>query len=136
MITYKISTSVIELGDLRFCDWVSRDFFIENTGKVTFEYKILLDLVKRKGYVDCNPQFGRIIGGEKQKISVKICPVMPNEFKEIIQVQIGYFEPESITISAKGYYPAILVNLDRTEIPEYKAKYDEEFEKKKNEREA
>lgn len=65
LITYKISTSAIELGEIRFCDWVSRDFYIENTGKVTFEYKILLDGVKRKGYVECNPIQGRIVGGER-----------------------------------------------------------------------
>ncbi len=41
------------------------DFYIENTGKVTFEYKILFVAVKRKNYIECNPCYGRICGGEK-----------------------------------------------------------------------
>lgn len=110
--------------------------YIENTGKVTFEYKVLLDSVKRKGYVDASPLTGRILGGEKQKITVKLCPVMPNEFKELIQIQVGYFEPDNITLTGRGFYPAILVNLDKIDPPEYKAKFDDEFEKKKHEREA
>ena len=65
---------------------MAKDIYVENTGKVTFEYNTLLDMVKRKGYVECFPQSGRIAGGEKQKITIKICPIMPAEFKEIIQI--------------------------------------------------
>lgn len=55
----------MELGDVRFCDWVSREFTIENTGKVTFEFKVSLQNVKKKGYVDVQPMIGRILGGDK-----------------------------------------------------------------------
>jgi hydrocephalus-inducing protein len=44
-----------------------------------------------------------------------MCPVCPNEFKEIVNVQVGYFEPEPITITGKGYYPAILLDVPRGE---------------------
>jgi len=43
---------------------------------------------------------------------------MPAEFKEVIQVQVGYFEPDSITITGKGFYPSMIVALDRVESPE------------------
>lgn len=56
---------MIDFGDVRFCEWVSREFFIENTGKVTFEYRVSLAMVKKKGYVDCTPLSGRISGGDK-----------------------------------------------------------------------
>ena len=58
LITYRLSTNHIELGDIRFCDWLAREFIIENTGKVTFEYKILYIAVKRKGYIECTPSYG------------------------------------------------------------------------------
>lgn len=135
LITYKLSTLNIDLGEIRFCDWVARDFYLENTGKVTFEYKVLLHTVKRKGFVDCIPLSGRIAGGEKHKITLKLCPIMPNEFKEIIQVQVGYFEPDQITVSGKGFYPSIIAPIDRLDPPAYKHKFEEEFEKKKNDRE-
>lgn len=42
LISYRMSTNMIELGDVRFCEWVSREFMIDNTGKVTFEFKVSL----------------------------------------------------------------------------------------------
>ena len=67
LITYKVTTKeandhVIELTDTRFCDWVQREFWIENTGKVTFEYKVNFAYIKRKGYLECSPSMGRILG--------------------------------------------------------------------------
>ena len=34
LISYKISTNLLELGEVRFCDWMQKEFYIENTGKV------------------------------------------------------------------------------------------------------
>jgi hydrocephalus-inducing protein len=65
LITYRLSTNHLELGEVRFCDWITKEFIIENTGKVTFEYRILHHQVKRKGYTECSPSIGRIAGGEK-----------------------------------------------------------------------
>jgi hydrocephalus-inducing protein len=42
LISYRMSTNLIELGDVRFCEWVSKEFAIDNTGKVTFEFKVSL----------------------------------------------------------------------------------------------
>lgn len=105
LINYKLNTDLIELADQRFCDFITRDIYIENTGKVTFEFKVILTQVKKKGFVDAFPLSGRIAGGEKQKITVKVCAVMPSEFKEQILVQVGYFEPQVVTITGKGIYP-------------------------------
>lgn len=69
------------------------------------------------------------------KVTLKVCPVMPNDFKELVQIQVGYFEPDTITLTGKGFYPAIHVALDKLNTPEYKVKFDEEFEKKRNDRE-
>lgn len=65
LVSYRISTNMIELGDVRFCDWVSREFFIDNTGKVTFEFKVSLHNVKKKQFVEVSPMTGRVGGGEK-----------------------------------------------------------------------
>jgi hypothetical protein len=40
-----------------------------------------LTSIKRKGYLDVSPLFGKIVGGQKQKLTVKICPLMPDAFK-------------------------------------------------------
>jgi hypothetical protein len=33
--------------------------------------------VKRKDFLEITPMSGKIGGGQKQKISIKICPTMP-----------------------------------------------------------
>jgi len=53
---------------------------------------------------------GRILGSEKQKLVVRISPVLPSEFKEIILLQIGYFEPVPITVFGRGVYPSLVIN--------------------------
>lgn len=50
-----MSTNLIELGDVRFCEWVSKEFAIDNTGKVTFEFKVSLQNVKKRGFVEVHP---------------------------------------------------------------------------------
>ena len=77
MISYRLSTNQIDLGESRYCEYFNREFYVENTGKVTFEYKVLLHAVKKKGFIECAPSIGRILGGEKIKIVIRVCPVMP-----------------------------------------------------------
>ena len=66
LISYKISgekqnnSYMIDFGQIRFSETVYKDFYIENTGKVAFGYKISLDKLVRKGLIDVNPQMGRI----------------------------------------------------------------------------
>lgn len=62
---------------LKFCDWSSKDIYLENTGKVTYEFKISVVDVKRKAFLDISPMSGKISGGQKQKITIKVCPTMP-----------------------------------------------------------
>ena len=43
--------------------------------------------------------------------------MFPAEFKEIILVSIGYFEPDPITIFGRGVYPSLVINMPRFENP-------------------
>ena len=65
LISYKISTNLLELGEVRFCDWMQKEFFIENTGKVQFNYSISLNKIIRKGLVEVIPRNGKINGNKK-----------------------------------------------------------------------
>lgn len=82
MISGKISDKELDFGVLKFCDWSSKDLYIENTGKVTFEFKVSVADVKRKAFLEISPMNGKIAGGQKQKITVRICPTMPEIFTE------------------------------------------------------
>lgn len=79
--------------------------------------------------MDVNPIQGRIVGGEKQRFTLKICPGMPEEIVEVFAVEIGYFEPKTIKVVGKGIYPAIVSNLVRVETDVYSNKFEQEKQK-------
>ena len=62
LISYKLNTHSLDLGDVRFCDWVQKEFYIENTGKVQFNFSVSLQKILRKGLVEVIPKSGRING--------------------------------------------------------------------------
>jgi hypothetical protein len=47
---------------------------------VTFEFKVSISDIKKKDFIEITPMFGKITGGQKQKIVIKICPTMPEYF--------------------------------------------------------
>lgn len=65
LISYKLNTHALDLGDVRFCDWVQKEFVIENTGKVQFNFSVSLQKILRKGLIEVIPKSGRINGQEK-----------------------------------------------------------------------
>ena len=113
LITGKISDKEIDFGVLKFCEWSSKDIYIENTGKVTFEYKVSVENVKRKSFLDISPMNGKIAGGQKQRISIKVCPTMPEVFLETFEIQMGYYDPEVIKVSGSGVYPSLVCQFPR-----------------------
>ena len=64
-----MSSNVLDYGNsIAFNDWETREFTIENTGKVGYDFSINIDSLYRKGLLDVTPLTGRINGYEKQKI--------------------------------------------------------------------
>jgi len=61
--------------------------------------------VKRNAFLEVIPQQGKISGGQKQKITIKLCPTMPETFEELFDIQMGYYDPETIRVRGKGVYP-------------------------------
>ena len=72
----------MEVGEVKYNDYVQKELYLENTGKVTFEFKVILSSIIRKGLVEVSPLEGKIIGLEKQKIIVKLCPGFPDIIQE------------------------------------------------------
>jgi hydrocephalus-inducing protein len=62
---------------------------------------------------------GKISGGQKIKITIKVCPTMPEAFEECFDIQMGYYDPETITIKGKGVYPELLCQFPRIENGEF-----------------
>lgn len=119
MIGGKVSEKELDFGEQRFCEWNSKDIYIENTGKVTFEFKVDVERVKRKAFLEIIPMQGKISGGQKHKITIKVCPAMPEIFEETFDIQMGYYDPETIIVKGKGVYPELLCQFPRIENADY-----------------
>jgi len=44
---------------------------------------------------------------------------MPEAFEECFDIQMGYYDPETITIKGKGVYPELLCQFPRIENGEF-----------------
>ena len=64
-----------------------------------------MESVKRKPFLEIIPMQGKISGGQTHKITVRTCPTMPELFEETFDIQMGYYDPETITVKGKGVYP-------------------------------
>ena len=45
---------------------------------------------------------GKISGGQKHKVTIRVCPTMPHDFEELFDIQMGYYDPETIKIKAQS----------------------------------
>jgi hydrocephalus-inducing protein len=115
-VSYGLSTDKINFGEVAYNESTTKDFFIENFGKVPFEFNINLGTVSRPGIVECTPINGKVIAGEKFKITCKFYPGIPDNIHEIFLVECGHFPAIRFTLDAVGIYPGALISLPRTEL--------------------
>ena len=115
LMTYKLSPNLLDFGNLPFNDWDTRDILIENTGKVAYEFNTNITTLMRKGLIEIYPMSGKINGGDKQKLVIRLCPGIPDLIDEQFAIEIAHFEPEIIRIKGNGIYPAAVLQLPRLE---------------------
>jgi hydrocephalus-inducing protein len=90
-VSYKLSTTELDYGEIPYNESSSKEFFIENIGKVPFQYNINLTTVSRPGIVDCHPMTGKVAAGEKYKVIVKFFPGIPSNIDEMFLVECAHF---------------------------------------------
>ena len=112
-VSYKLSTNSIDYGEVAYNDSAVKDFFIENVGKVPFEFSINLSPLSRPGVIECSHMSGKVLAQEKFKISVRFFPGVPDNINEMFLVECGHFKPEKFSVSAVGIYPGILLSFPR-----------------------
>ena len=104
---------------MNFNDWEAREIILENTGKVTFEFKVNLSSVVRENLVEVIPLSGSVKGFEKQRIIVRMCPGLPDIIDEHFFIEVAHFEPERINLRASAIYPTLGFSLPRKENPNF-----------------
>lgn len=114
-VSFKLSCNEIDFGEIAYNESTTKDFQIENVGKVPFEFNINLQTISRPGIVECNPTTGKVVAGEKFKINVRFFPGIPDNIHEMFLVECGHFPAERFTVKAVGIYPAALLSLPRAD---------------------
>ena len=115
LMTYKFSTNLIDFGNIPFNVWEIKEIIIENTGKVSYEFNVNISSIMRRGLIEIHPMTGNINGNDKQKLLVRLCPGIPDLIDEHFTIEIAHFEPEMIKIKGNGIYPAVMLQLKRSE---------------------
>ena len=123
-VNFKLSTNSLDYGEVPYTEVVPKDFYIENVGRVPFEFNINLGPLSRQGVIECSTMTGKVLAHERFKITVKFYPGIPDNIKEMFLVECGHFPAEKFTVKAVGIYPACLLSFPRSEETLFGNKFD------------
>ena len=124
-VSYKLSTNEIDFGEIPYNEHASKDFYIENIGKVPFEFNVNLSTVSRAGLVEAHPMTGKVVSGEKFRVVIKFFPGIPDNIDEMFLVECAHFPAERFKVRAVGTYPGCLLSFPRLEDEDFTGRFDE-----------
>lgn len=120
-VDFKLSTHELDYGEIPYNESSSKEFYIENIGKVPYEFSINLSTVSRPGIIECSHMSGKVIAGERFKVVVKFFPGVPDNIDEMLLVECGHFPAARFKVKAVGTYPGCLLSLPRATEEAYRA---------------
>jgi len=123
-VKHNVHPKELDYGEVQYDLIATKEFTIENPGKVPFEFNINLSTVSRQGLIECLPMSGKVAAGEKAKILVKFFPGVPDNIHEVFLVECGHFVPERFTVKAIGTYPGCLLSFPRADNDEFMTRFD------------
>lgn len=115
LVTYRLSTKELDFGEVPYNESSTKEFIIENVGKVPFEFNINLSTVSRPGLLECSTMQGKVLAGEKFKITVRFFAGIPDNIREMFLVECSHFPAERVTVKAVGIYPGCLLSFPRAD---------------------
>ncbi|KAF5907636.1 hydrocephalus-inducing protein, partial [Clarias magur] len=119
LITYTLYTTEINFGPQLFDHVAEAEVILRNTGKVSFDFSFLLkdqhlspnDALPGQPLVI--PSVGHVRANEEMRASVYYVPGTPEVFEKMFQLQVAFFEPESITMKGEGTFSRVCLDLPR-----------------------
>jgi hydrocephalus-inducing protein len=60
-VAFRLSTNNLDFGEVAYNESQPRDFYIENVGKVPFEFNINLSTLSRQGVIECSHMTGKVL---------------------------------------------------------------------------
>lgn len=124
-VSYKLSTQELDYGEIPYNEGSSKEFFIENIGKVPFQFNINLATVSRPGIVEAHPMTGKVAAGERYKVIVKFFPGIPSNIDEMFLVECAHFPAQRFKVRAIGIYPACLLSFPRADDEDFHKRFEE-----------
>ena len=118
-VDFKLSTHELDYGEIPYNESSSKEFFIENIGKVPFEFSINLSTVSRPGIIECSQMSGKVVAGERFRVIIKFFPGVPDNIDEMLLVECGHFPAVRFKVKAVGIYPGCLLSFPRAGDEEY-----------------
>ena len=109
----------LDIGETFLDSKVTKEFELQNTSKVIFEYTVRLDpqtgnrSTFMKDFIKIYPSKGELAGGEKIKIKINVIPGFPCDIIERLILQVAHFEPERILIKGSGIFPSLRIDAER-----------------------
>lgn len=118
LVEYRLDATEVDFGQQMYDQVASATITIMNLGTVGFEFQALnMDPANSQkplpGVPAMCPHKGYIKALEKQEITIKFLPGIPDTFKKSFQIQVAHFEPETITVFCDGIFPRISLDLPR-----------------------
>ena len=124
-VNFKLSTHELDYGEIPYNESSAKEFFIENFGKVPFEFNINLSTVSRPGLIECHPMMGKVLAESKTKVIVKFFPGIPDNISEMFLVECAHFPAERFKVKAIGTYPGCLLSFPRVDDEDFQRRYEE-----------
>ncbi|XP_062403912.1 hydrocephalus-inducing protein homolog [Sardina pilchardus] len=119
LVTYTLDTTDINLGPQLFDRVAEAEIVLRNTGRVGFDFSTLPQDQAgnpdnpRPGQPLVIPSSGHIEANTEQRISVYYLPGVPEVFHKTFQLQVAFFELETISLCGEGIFPRVCLDLPR-----------------------
>ncbi|KAF0682818.1 Aste57867_25117 [Aphanomyces stellatus] len=116
-VSYRLDRPYIDFGPVVYNKSEDREFCILNLGKVAFSFSISLEKLTRQGICDVSPTSGRIFANDKQRISVRFRPGIPECLVEALWLEVAHFQPVEFKMYCHGIFASLSANLPRGSHP-------------------
>ncbi|KAJ8247378.1 hypothetical protein GJAV_G00245700 [Gymnothorax javanicus] len=120
LATYSLDTTEIDLGLQLFDRLAEAEITLRNTGKVGLEFSALLGEqdVSPEGPVPgvplVIPRTGHIEAKAERRLTVYYLPGVPEAFHTTFDLQVSFFEAETVTLRGEGIFPRVCLDLPRS----------------------
>ncbi|EFC47717.1 hypothetical protein NAEGRDRAFT_78704 [Naegleria gruberi] len=110
-VKFNVDNSDLDFGVVPFHSQQEKEIVISNTGKIAIDFDFDFSIMKRKEIVQVLPSNGRIKPGDKQKVTIKLNPKIPEVINEQFTLMVAMYEPIIISVKALSVHPMLTISM-------------------------